>query len=308
MDVDEGYSWIGGAEVALTQTWQHFAMEPIYTAAAQRGHEIQIAFLLGLKVGGSQTARRAPCAPAGLAHLLGRACCMAPWAWSRRGGAHLVDRACCMAPWAWSRRGGTPMRFAWRAAVSHASRACHTHVHAHVAPHGRAPPTASQVAEFAFDDIELYELDVLSPPPPSPPPPPNYVLWLDGEGGPNRVQTVIAADAAGKKGHLRSDLSSTDAAKEGRYGFEVTVDDVFEINWCAERRSCRVRSACRSRSMPCACRAHGVRVACIVPCACRARSVPCSMDPWTPPRSTDGHAPRSVCMAACALPTPRILA
>ena len=43
-------------------------------------------------------------------------------------------------------------------------------------------------AEFFFDDIELYELDVLSPPPPSPPPPPNVLLWLDGEGGPNGVQ------------------------------------------------------------------------------------------------------------------------
>jgi len=86
LDVDEGYQWIGGAEVGLTQEWQHFAMEPVYTSSAQRGHEIQIAFLLGLTV-----------------------------------------------------------------------------------------------AEFAFDDIELYELDVLSPPPPSPPPPPHYLLWLDGE-------------------------------------------------------------------------------------------------------------------------------
>ena len=35
LDVDEGYQWIGGAEVGLTQEWQHFAMEPVYTSAAQ---------------------------------------------------------------------------------------------------------------------------------------------------------------------------------------------------------------------------------------------------------------------------------
>ena len=40
LDVDEGYQWIGGAELALTSTWQHFAMEPVYTTATQRGHEI----------------------------------------------------------------------------------------------------------------------------------------------------------------------------------------------------------------------------------------------------------------------------
>jgi len=28
LDVDEGYQWIGGAEVGLTSAWQHFAMEP----------------------------------------------------------------------------------------------------------------------------------------------------------------------------------------------------------------------------------------------------------------------------------------
>ena len=49
LDVDEGYEWIGGAEVSLMSEWQHIAMEPVYTKPAQKGHEIQIAFLLGLK-------------------------------------------------------------------------------------------------------------------------------------------------------------------------------------------------------------------------------------------------------------------
>ena len=48
LDVDEGYDWVGGAEVALTNEWQHIAMEPVYTTADQKGHEIQIAFLIGL--------------------------------------------------------------------------------------------------------------------------------------------------------------------------------------------------------------------------------------------------------------------
>ena len=87
----------------------------------------------------------------------------------------------------------------------------------------------TQVAEFAFDDIELYELDVLSPPPPSPPPPPNYLLWLDGEGGPKGVQTVTASGIT--KGKLTSDLSSHDAAQSGTYGFEATVTEASEINW-----------------------------------------------------------------------------
>ena len=134
LDVDEGYEWIGGAEVDLSADWQHFAMEPVYTTPAQRGHEIQIAFLIGLKV-----------------------------------------------------------------------------------------------AEFAFDDIELYELDVLSPPPPSPPPPPHYLLWLDGEGGPKGVQSITAAGIS--KGKLSSDLSSKEAAHSGMYGFEVSVAETFEKNW-----------------------------------------------------------------------------
>ena len=134
LDVDEGYQWIGGAEVVLTSAWQHFALEPVYTTPAQRGHEIQIAFLIGLKV-----------------------------------------------------------------------------------------------AEFAFDDIELYELDVLSPPPPSPPPPPNSLMWLDAEGGPKGVQTVVATGIT--TGKMTSDLSSTAAAHSGTYGFEATVTEVFEKNW-----------------------------------------------------------------------------
>ena len=28
LDVDEGYQWIGGAEVGLTSEFQHIAMEP----------------------------------------------------------------------------------------------------------------------------------------------------------------------------------------------------------------------------------------------------------------------------------------
>jgi hypothetical protein len=85
------------------------------------------------------------------------------------------------------------------------------------------------VAEFAFDDIELYELDVLSPPPPLPPPPPNNLLVLDGESGPRGVQTVVAREA--KKGALVYDLSSQDAAQSGKYGYMVTVSQLFEKNW-----------------------------------------------------------------------------
>ena len=33
--------------MALTNEWQHIAMEPVYTTADQKGHEIQIAFLVG---------------------------------------------------------------------------------------------------------------------------------------------------------------------------------------------------------------------------------------------------------------------
>ena len=75
-------------------------------------------------------------------------------------------------------------------------------------------------AVFHFDDIQLYELDVPSPPPPSPPPPPYYLMWLDAEGGPKGAQTVVKAGAAGE---LTADLSSTAAAHEGTYGFEVSV-------------------------------------------------------------------------------------
>lgn len=57
-----------------------------------------------------------------------------------------------------------------------------------------------------------------SPPPPSPPPPPNFLMWLDGEGGPKGVQTVVHSGATGK---LTADLSSTKAAHAGLYGFEV---------------------------------------------------------------------------------------
>ena len=88
-----------------------------------------------------------------------------------------------------------------------------------------------KVAEFAFDDIELYELDVLSPPPPSPPPPPNYLLWLDGEGGPKGVQTVVASGIT--KGKLTSDLSSHEAAQSGRYGFECTRFLGDAVRWRA---------------------------------------------------------------------------
>ena len=84
------------------------------------------------------------------------------------------------------------------------------------------------VAVFYFDDIQLYEADVPSPPPPSPPPPPNYLLWLDGEGGPKGVQTVERAGSAGK---LTADLSSTKAAHAGTYGFEVSVTKTFEKDY-----------------------------------------------------------------------------
>ena len=133
LDVDEGYDWVGGAEVALTNEWQHIAMEPVYTTADQKGHEIQIAFLIGLNQ-----------------------------------------------------------------------------------------------AVFHFDDIQLYELDVPSPPPPSPPPPPYYLMWLDAEGGPKGAQTVVKAGAAGE---LTADLSSTAAAHEGTYGFEVSVAKTFDEDY-----------------------------------------------------------------------------
>eukprot|EP00966_Prymnesium_polylepis_P047464 1098823-Prymnesium_polylepis.1 len=84
------------------------------------------------------------------------------------------------------------------------------------------------LADFFFDDIQLYEMDVPSPPPPSPPPPPNFLLWLDGEGGPKGVQTVIKA---GAEGELTADLSSTNAAHESTYGFEVNVKKTFEEDY-----------------------------------------------------------------------------
>ena len=50
LDVDEGYEWIGGAEIGLTSTWQHFAMEP-----------------------GASASPRHTCAPAGTAECMRRA-------------------------------------------------------------------------------------------------------------------------------------------------------------------------------------------------------------------------------------------
>lgn len=47
MDVDDGYEWVGGSPVTLTNVWQHIAMEPVYTQPKHRLHEIQIAFLVG---------------------------------------------------------------------------------------------------------------------------------------------------------------------------------------------------------------------------------------------------------------------
>ena len=47
LDVDEGYDWIGGAQVALSGSWQHIAMAPVATGPQHRGHEIQVAFLIG---------------------------------------------------------------------------------------------------------------------------------------------------------------------------------------------------------------------------------------------------------------------
>ena len=87
-------------------------------------------------------------------------------------------------------------------------------------------------ATLFFDDIQLYEADVPSPPPPSPPPPPNFLLWLDGEGGPKGVQTVVKQGVAvGKLGS--ADLSSTNANHAGSYGFEVTIAEVFEKDYYA---------------------------------------------------------------------------
>ena len=85
-------------------------------------------------------------------------------------------------------------------------------------------------ASFFFDDIQLYEADVPSPPPPSPPPPPNFLMWLDAEGGPKGVQTVVRQGASGG---LTADLSSTKAKHTGSYGFEATVSEAFAVNWHA---------------------------------------------------------------------------
>ena len=46
LDVDEGYDWVGGAEIELGTEWQHIAMEPVYTNENQLGHELQIAFMI----------------------------------------------------------------------------------------------------------------------------------------------------------------------------------------------------------------------------------------------------------------------
>ena len=135
LDVDEGYDWVGGAEVMLSNEWQHIAMEPVYTQELQRGHELQIAFMIGDIEG-----------------------------------------------------------------------------------------------TVYFDDIQLYELDVPSPPPPSPPPPPSFLLWLDGEGGPKGVQSIVREGAAGS---MEADLSSTDAAYKGKYGYEAKVTATFEQDFYA---------------------------------------------------------------------------
>ena len=47
LDVDEGYEWVGGATLSLTAEWQHIAMDYVYTLPSHKGHEIQIAFLIG---------------------------------------------------------------------------------------------------------------------------------------------------------------------------------------------------------------------------------------------------------------------
>ena len=49
--MDEGYDWVGGAEIELGTEWQHIAMEPVYTNENQRGHELQIAFMIGATEG-----------------------------------------------------------------------------------------------------------------------------------------------------------------------------------------------------------------------------------------------------------------
>jgi hypothetical protein len=51
LDVDEGYEWVGGAQVALSTEWQHIALDYVYTQPAHKGHELQIAFLIGGNVG-----------------------------------------------------------------------------------------------------------------------------------------------------------------------------------------------------------------------------------------------------------------
>eukprot|EP00322_Chrysochromulina_rotalis_P026947 CAMPEP_0115855900 /NCGR_PEP_ID=MMETSP0287-20121206/14778_1 /TAXON_ID=412157 /ORGANISM="Chrysochromulina rotalis, Strain UIO044" /LENGTH=1202 /DNA_ID=CAMNT_0003310063 /DNA_START=9 /DNA_END=3617 /DNA_ORIENTATION=+ len=50
LDVDEGYEWVGGAQLSLTSEWQHIAMDYVYTLPSHKGHEIQIAFLIGATI------------------------------------------------------------------------------------------------------------------------------------------------------------------------------------------------------------------------------------------------------------------
>ena len=54
MDVDEGYDWVGGANIILSDQWQHIAMEAVATLPKHQMHEIQIAFMVrawGIRIG-----------------------------------------------------------------------------------------------------------------------------------------------------------------------------------------------------------------------------------------------------------------
>jgi hypothetical protein len=61
MDVDNGYDWVGGDKVALTEEWQHIAMEAVPTLPKHNMHEIQIAFMVRSLV--LHSALSAPCWP-----------------------------------------------------------------------------------------------------------------------------------------------------------------------------------------------------------------------------------------------------
>jgi hypothetical protein len=209
LDVDEGYQWIGGAEVGLTSVRASATPAPAPTSppskrcprAAPRDTTASrsrcIVRARSPLARRPAEAGRAPLLCARLARL--RICAHAPNTHQPRA-AHwrrMCSAMGCSQEW---------QHFAMEPVYTTPAQRGHEIQIAFL--------IGLKVAEFAFDDIELYELDVLSPPPPSPPPPPSVLLWRDAEGGPNGVQTVTGSGIT--KGKLSSDLSSKDAAQSGK--------------------------------------------------------------------------------------------